>query len=889
MKYWLKLFFIAILGLLLGLTIHLPGNSQLNSSNLVQQAQSAYNQGLYQESLSLLKEAEQTFINQNKTLQQAQIQSLISLVQQKLGNWDKAQEAIDYGLALIATSNNSSSKQQILAQIWNAQGQLYFNRDKREQALSAWETASQWYKQSGDSIGEKGANINRAQALENLGFFRHACNTSLKTLDSSFSSCENLEAQDITTLLERINPQSASWQVKGFSTIGNTLLLMGRLASAQIILENSLNLSKQLPQRSPVLESKILLSLAKVHQAKAIQAKEQEELDIFEQESQQAFSIYQQVSQTNLTNSLLSPERLEAKLNQLNLLIATEQWSLAQEAAREIDFNQASNRRSIAAKLNFARSLTALKQAGIAVNYSWEDIAQIYTQIIAEAESIDAKRIAASGYGYLGQLAFEHNLSLEAQPQQLLEKALNLAQSNNAPEIAYRWQWQLGRIYREQGEINQAIISYQAAFANLQDLRSDLIALNREIQFSFREQVEPVYRELADLLLQVPTATKKNTQTNLAQARDVMEDLKLAELDNYFQDACLVFKQKDIAQIDPYAATIYTIVLPQSLEVILTLPGEKLYHHSQPLAPNQLQQTIKRLRLNLLDPSELLTTQSLSLQVYNWLIKPFEPQLNLAKQQIKTLVFVLDGVLQNIPMSVLYDGNQYLLEKYAIAVTPGLQLLTPQSSSSKFSALIGGVSEQLEISNQNFVALKNVPKELETINSSINSETLLNAQFNSINLSQKLDTQPFSVVHLATHGQFSSNPNKTFILLWDQLLTLKDLSKLLQNRTVNRAKLIDLLVLSACETAVGDDRAALGLAGMAVRTGASSTLATLWQVSDESTAALMANFYQQLSQNPQMSKAEALRIAQIELWKNPQRDWEVPTFWAPYILVGNWK
>ena len=240
-------------------------------------------------------------------------------------------------------------------------------------------------------------------------------------------------------------------------------------------------------------------------------------------------------------------------------------------------------------------------------------------------------------------------------------------------------------------------------------------------------------------------------------------------------------------------------------------------------------------------------------------------------------------------MSVLYDGNQYLLEKYAIAVTPGLQLLTPQSSSRKFSALIGGVSEQLEISNQNFVALKNVPREIEKINSSINSETLLNAQFNRSNLSQKLDTQPFSVVHLATHGQFSSNPNKTFILLWDQLLTLKDLSKLLQNRTVNRDKLIDLLVLSACETAVGDDRAALGLAGMAVRTGASSTLATLWQVGDESTATLMANFYQQLSQNPQMSRAEALRMAQIELWKNPQQDWKVPIFWAPYILVGNWK
>ncbi len=892
MKSWLKLFLTTILSLFLTINMAVPGNSQLNSSNQIQKAQSAYNQGLYQESLNLLETAAQTFINENKTLEQAQIQCFISLVQQKLGNWDKAQEAIDYGLALIATNNNSSSKQQILAQIWNAQGQLYFNRDKMKQALSAWETASQWYQQLGDSIGEKAVNINRAQAFENLGFFRRACKTSLKALDLSFSSCENLEEQDINTILQRVNPQSGSWQVKGLSTIGNSLLLMGQLCYAQTILENSLTLSQKTPQRSLVLESRILLSLAKVYEAKAIKAREQEELELFETETQKALSIYQQVSQTDLNNSLLSPERLDAKLRYLNLLIATKQFSLAKKIAKEIDTNLtslSSSRRSISAKLKLARNLTNLKKADITLGYSWEDIAQIYTDMIVEAETMGAKRIAASGYGYLGQLAFEQNLQLEAQPQQLLEQALNIAQINNAAEIAYRWQWQLGRIYREQGEINKAIVAYQAAFTNLQNLRSELVTLNREIQFSFREQVEPVYRELADLVLQAPTTTTQEVETNLAQARDVIEALQLAELDNYFQDACLVFEQKDIEQIDKNAAIIYTIILPQSLEVILALPGEKFYHHSQPLAENQLPETIRQLRINLLDPSELLKTQSLSREVYGWLVKPFETQLNSSKQQIKTLVFVLDGILQNIPMSVLYDGDRYLLEKYALALTPGLQLLNPQSPSGQFSALVGGVSQSLQISNQKFTALKNVPKEVETINSKIDSQTLLNDQFNSTNLTQKLDTEPFSVVHLATHGQFSSNPNKTFILLWDQLLILQDFTKLLQNRNANRAKLIDLLVLSACETAVGDDRAALGLAGIAVRTGASSTIATLWQVSDESTATLMAHFYQQLSKNPQMTRAEALRLAQLELWKNPQRDWEVPTFWAPYILVGNWK
>ncbi len=886
-KSWIKAIAIFLVGLAFSLAIHLPGSSQLNSQHLIKQAQSAYVQELYQESLALLKTAESNFLKNNQTLQQAQIQSLISLNHQQLGNWNEAQQAIDYGLALIATNTNNVSKQQILAQIWNAQGQLYLSSNKAKQALSAWEKSRGFYQSSGDLLGEKGASINIAQALENLGLLRRACKISLQNLDFSFSNCEDLLLADITSLLAEMPPPSASWQIQGLRTIGNTLFLMGKLSSAQTILEHTLTSTEQ----SSILKSKILLSLARVYQAKAIQAKEQQELDIFKTEFQKALNLYQEISQTYPNNSKLSSIKLEAKLNQLALLIVTKKLGLAKELVSEIKpslDNFPITQRSISAKLNFARSLKALKKADITVNFSWLDIAQIYTQVIEAAEKIDAQKIVASGYGYLGQLAFEQNLQLKVTPQQMLTQAIKMAQTNNSPEIAYRWQWQLGRIYRAKGEQEQAIISYQAAFTNLQDLRSDLISLNQDIQFSFREQVEPVYREFADLLVQkVAISNKPEIQKNLALARNVIEALQLAELDNYFKDACLVFEKKDIGEIDSNAATIYTIALPESLEVILNLPNGKLYHHSQSLKPNQLAETIKQLRINLLDPSELLATQSLSREVYGWLIEPFESQLSAEDKPIKTLVFVLDGVLQNIPMSVLYDGEQYLLEKFAIAITPGLQLLNLQQSTDKFLALAGGVSKQLKISNKSFTALSTVPQELETINSNINSETLIDEQFNTINLNQKLNTEPFSIVHLATHGQFSSNPAQTFIVIWDRLLTLDDLSTLLRKR--NTSTLIDLLVLSACETAIGDDRAALGLAGMAVRTGASTTLATLWQVDDDSTSNLMANFYQQFKEDPLISKSEALRRAQIKLWKDRDKDWEVPTFWASYILVGNWQ
>jgi CHAT domain-containing protein len=139
---------------------------------------------------------------------------------------------------------------------------------------------------------------------------------------------------------------------------------------------------------------------------------------------------------------------------------------------------------------------------------------------------------------------------------------------------------------------------------------------------------------------------------------------------------------------------------------------------------------------------------------------------------------------------------------------------------------------------------------------------------------------------LATHGQFSSNAADTFIVTWDQKVNVKEFDQLLRSRTREKEQAIELLVLSACETASGDNRAALGLAGAAIRSGARSTAATLWRVNDESTAIFMAEFYKQLASS-KTSKAEALRNAQLTLLKN--RDYQNPYFWAPFVLVGNWQ
>jgi CHAT domain-containing protein len=247
-------------------------------------------------------------------------------------------------------------------------------------------------------------------------------------------------------------------------------------------------------------------------------------------------------------------------------------------------------------------------------------------------------------------------------------------------------------------------------------------------------------------------------------------------------------------------------------------------------------------------------------------------------------------------MSILYDENnkKYLIEKYAIAITPGLKLVDPKpiSAIGDLHVLTAGLSElqQNLPAHQGFNPLPNVKLELEKIKKlGLSSELILNKNFLTKTIKTEINASRFPIVHLATHGNFSSNFENTFILSWDNRINVKDLNTLLRNNQLNQRLPIELLVLSACETASGDKRAALGLAGVAVRAGARSTLATLWSVVDKSTAQLMGEFYQQLknSQKTNINKIQALQQAQLALLKD--KEYKHPHFWAPFVMVGNWQ
>lgn len=834
-----------------------PNNPKSNiqnptSNDLVEQGKAFYEAAQFAEAVKALQEAVQAYKAQGDTLKQAIALSNLSLAYQQLGLWSEANEAIANSLNLLQTGQNQSDsgeRLQILAQTLNIQGRLQLASGETEKALATWQQAAATYAQLGDEAGETRSRINQAQALQALGLDRRALTvlTQVKqTLD--------------------LGPDSLT-KAFGLRSLGDVLQLVGDLEQSRQVQEQSLEIARRL--QSPQDISAALFSLGNTARA--------------QQQVEAAFDYYQQA----VTESTSPTKKIQAQLNQLSLLTETGKWSQAQALLPQIPpqlDRLPPSRTAVYARINFAQSLSRLKQDSerkpprpeMGNSPAWSDIAQILATAVGQSKSLGDQRSQAYALGSLGGLYEQTKQWSEA--QQLTQQALVLAQAINAPDIVYRWQWQLGRLLKIQGDEKEAIAAYDSAVNTLKSLRSDLVAVNPDVQFSFRDSVEPVYREFVGLLLQ--TDGLQLNQDRLEKARKVIESLQLAELDNFFRADCLNALPVQIDQVDQKAAVIYPIILPDRLEVILSLPQQPLRHYATSLSPNQVERTVFQL-LQLLTQRRSEGFLPLSQQVYDWLIRPAEADL--AQSEVKTLVFVLDGPLRNIPMATLHNGTQYLVEKYGIALTPGLELLDPKPLAQRqLNVLMAGLSE----ARQGFSAIPNVEVEVKEIQSEVPGELLLNQEFTKTNIQNAINAVPFPVVHLATHGKFSSKADSTFILTWDSRISVNELREFLQTTDRRRSTPIELLVLSACQTAKGDNRAALGIAGVAVRAGARSTLATLWSVNDEATADLMVRFYQELA-NTTVTKAEALRRAQVAILQDPKYR-QHPYFWSPYVLVGNW-
>jgi CHAT domain-containing protein len=532
--------------------------------------------------------------------------------------------------------------------------------------------------------------------------------------------------------------------------------------------------------------------------------------------------------------------------------------------------------------MDLAFHLLTLSQLALQMQVPELSVYDMLQQVIKLTQNTNKKDeyLLSYAYGYLGQLYEQANRHVEA--MQLTHRALFLAQEQ--PNLAYRWEWQRGRLLAAQDDDNAAISAYKRALAHLQPIKSRLMAGQRDIDNVFSARIKPVYFGLSDLLLrQASLARGEEKQRLLMQAIENIEQLKVAELQNHFQDECVTAKSTasttDLNQ--PYlrhTAVFYPVLLADRTELLLNIYG-KIHQISVDIDLDSLQNVVLDFQKNL-----QIRTQRTYLrqawQLYDWLIRPLENLL--INNNITTIVFIPDGILRAIPISALHDKKQFLIEKWAIATTPSLDLTRPQPlPRDDISVLLSGLSQSV----QGFAALPNVPSEIQNISKLFShSSVLMDEKFSIAGINNSLQQVPYVIIHIASHGKFGSNPQDTFLLTYDDKITMNRLENMLAAKTLGRAE-VELLTLSACQTAVGDERAALGLAGVAIKAGAHSALASLWFVNDMATSMLITEFYRQV-QDKNISKAEALRHSQLHLMQ--ERDFKHPLFWAPFLLIGNW-
>ncbi|NEQ23542.1 MAG: tetratricopeptide repeat protein, partial [Microcoleus sp. SIO2G3] len=626
----LSVFLVLVSSPVLGyISSEVPATQGVAAPNeLLEQGRDYYEAGQFVAAVQVLQQATEDYQQEGDSLNQAKVLSNLALAYQQLGQWTEAKKAIAISLKLLQSKPDSLERSRILAQALNTQASLQMAQGQTQQALATLQQAADAYKQVGDEIGQIRCAINQAQILRVQGLYRR----SLSILDQVN---QTLQGQPDSSL-----------KAAALRHLGNTLKLVGEFNQSQEVLQHSLEVAEKLASSPDIAAA--LLSLGNTARTQA--------------DTEAALTFYQR----SATLASSPTTRIQAQVNQLSLLVESGSLSNAELLLPQIEAQLADlppSRIAISARINFAQSLMKLSDSDVGKQKlipNRQKIAKILATAVEQASTLGDQHAQAYALGSLGGLYEKNQQWKEA--QELTEQALILAQSINASDITYRLQWQLGRLLKAQGDEQDgmpqsldyhkaSIAAYTEAVNTLQSLRSDLVAINSEVQFSFREGVEPVYRELVELLLNADeTATDSN---RLENARKVIELLQIAELDNFFRAACLTAKPVKIDSIDQNAAVIYPIILRDRLEVILSLPHKPLRHYATSLSSDQVESIVAQLRIALTKPFGW-SFLPLSQQVYDWLIRPAEADLQAS--EIKTLVFVLDGVLRNIPMAALHDG-----------------------------------------------------------------------------------------------------------------------------------------------------------------------------------------------------------------------------------------
>ncbi|MBW4549946.1 MAG: CHAT domain-containing protein [Aphanocapsa sp. GSE-SYN-MK-11-07L] len=633
-------------------------------------------------------------------------------------------------------------------------GHVWLDRGQPQAAIPLWRQALQLYQTAGNTEAIAGTLLNLSNAHQAMGRFDLACPTLLEALNSSPASwiCDqNTPLQPLTGFIQSVKNQPLAPAL--LENLGNVLTRLGRLELAQSLMEQAIPLASQ--------PDGVRLNLANNHfwqfqqaldryQNTTDAATQAELMALIQTQYQQAGTLYQQVSQSQNAGI-----RLKSQLNELEMLLDFQSWSdrhpglISVDQSRlssllaslsDSDFSVLPGLAGLKAQLTFASRLGQL-----AIPERFQQAYQISTQVLAQAQQQQIERGVSLAYGTLGQLYTQTQQTTET--QRAYELALESAQAIKDPGLLYQWQYGLAKIYQHQGNLVKSNQAYEATLDSLNAIRPSLSGINPEIQFAFTTKIAPIYQKYAQLLL-------AGDRPDIEGGLRVLEDLKLRELESYL--GCGRLNLLPLTQVlANNAAYVYLFTLDDQMEVIVRDPSGK-YHRHQPNSAvvrpafDALSQNLRETDFRNL-PETMIRRWGQTL--YSQLLAPVVSFLPVGTP----LVFIPDLSFQNLPFSLLFNGHQYLVENYPLAISTPASRTPKPLASNQFRALIGGIS----VSAPSFAAaqlspLPNVTSEVQGIKTNLRQEyLLLNENFTVADLSQAA-AKGLPILHLATHGQFSS-------------------------------------------------------------------------------------------------------------------------------------
>ena len=877
----------------------------------------------------------------------------------QVGNYKAAIQEWDKALEAYQKTGNSANIAIISENIARGYGAL----GEGEKALEKWEELVVYYKNSGEKKLLGRALTEQAQAYSSLGQPLKAIEIlhGLDRVGTENIELKKTESRKNTALQIAREEKDKKGEAAALGSLGDAYRKRGNYDRAIECLQQALSINKE------TYEQPLLNSLGNTYTGRAqrwnLRSQSANKLDIpkADEFKQNAETDYQE-AKNNFQKSLELAQKKGERLAQMRSLLSVIQLSYTSREFRIFDRSEVD--RKIQEALVLLKDLpntrnkvyAAVDLTNLPAVDSQEKITSPLTQCISPrritdmrakdlledvlktAEEMNDNRSKSFALGALGHFyECNGNNQYETALRYTRQALLAADQKLKARDSVYLWEWQIGRIFRKQGKSPQEIAdAYERAYLTLEEIRGDILKADKDLQFDFRDVIEPVYRDLAELRLELALQNEnklqvsqvRNLQTkqvntnkistnrdvakeNLNSAIETIDSLRLAELQNFFGNDCIlaaISKQAVNELVGEDTAVLSSIVVDKGVAILLSLPGERqkvewVEDNGKIIESQIVESEIKKFRDGLKQGEIGITyNKNLAAKLYNWFIAPFTKENYLDPNKIKTLVLIQDGVLRSIPMAALYDSQKekYLIEEYALATTPSLKLTAPKRlNTQKNNALILALTEEGNIDGKVYHALSNIQEEISEVQKLFPQyKYFVDKEFQPSNVEQELKQNIYPIIHIATHAQFGTIPEDTFLVAGrrnenypdNEKLTIDELEIALR-QIKGGSRAIELLTLSACETAFGDDRTALGLAGVALQSGVRSAVASLWTVSDASTSVLVSEFYSNLKSGK--SKAEALQAAQIKLIKateDPEinNPYENPYYWAPFILIGNW-